>query len=306
MIYTVTLNPSLDYIVNVENFQVGEVNRTNKELLYPGGKGINVSIVLNNLGMESTALGFTAGFTGDEIKRLLNKDGIRTSFIEVNQGMSRINLKLRSGGETEINGMGPEVSSENIEELFSRLENLKKGDVLVLAGSIPSIMPETMYSDIMERLEGKGVMIAVDATRDLLMNTLKYHPFVIKPNNKELGEIFGVRLETAEEILPYARKLKEKGARNVIVSMGKKGAMMVDENGEWRYHDSFGGKPVNTVGAGDSFVAGFIAGFLRSHDYERAFFTGLCSGSASSYSEELAKKNEVHNLLSLLNKDYDF
>ena len=306
MIYTVTLNPSLDYIVNVENFQVGEVNRTNKELLYPGGKGINVSIVLNNLGMKSTALGFTAGFTGDEIKRLLNKDGIRTSFIEVNQGMSRINLKLRSGGETEINGMGPEVSSENIEELFSRLENLKKGDVLVLAGSIPSIMPETMYSDIMERLEGKGVMIAVDATRDLLMNTLKYHPFVIKPNNKELGEIFGVRLETAEEILPYARKLKEKGARNVIVSMGKKGAMMVDENGEWRYHDSFGGKPVNTVGAGDSFVAGFIAGFLRSHDYERAFFTGLCSGSASSYSEELAKKNEVHDLLSILNKDYDF
>lgn len=306
MIYTVTLNPSLDYIVNVDNFQIGEVNRTSKELLYPGGKGINVSIVLNNLGMESTALGFTAGFTGEEIKRLLNEDGIKTSFIEVNDGISRINLKLRSGSETEINGMGPKVEAKNIEELFSKIDVLKEGDVLVLAGSIPSIMPETMYKDIMERLSGRGVMIAVDATRDLLLNTLKYHPFVIKPNNKELGEIFGIKLETAEEILPYAEKLRQGGARNVIVSMGAHGAMMVDENGEWRYHDSFGGKPVNTVGAGDSFVAGFLAGYLRTKDYEKAFYTGLCSGSASSYSEELAKKNEVHELLSVLNKDYEF
>ncbi|MCR4782629.1 MAG: 1-phosphofructokinase [Lachnospiraceae bacterium] len=306
MIYTVTLNPSIDYIADVENFEVGEVNRTCKEIMYPGGKGINVSIVLKHLGFENTALGFTAGFTGNEIKRMLETEGINTDFIEVKDGISRINLKLRSNGETEINGMGPRVSKENIEELFSKIDKLKEGDVLVLAGSIPSTMPETMYSDIMKRLMDKKVLIAVDATKDLLMNTLSYHPFVIKPNHKELGEIFGVKLETAEEILPYAKKLQEKGARNVIVSMGKNGAMMVDENGDWRYNGTFDKPVVNTVGAGDSFVAGFTAGYLATKDYEKAFYTGLCSGSASSYSEELAKKEEVKELLDILGRDYEF
>ena len=306
MIYTVTLNPSIDYIADVENFEVGEVNRTCKEIMYPGGKGINVSIVLKHLGFENTALGFTAGFTGMEIKRMLETEGINTDFIEVKDGISRINLKLRSNGETEINGMGPHVSKENIEELFSKIDTLKEGDVLVLAGSIPSTMPETMYSDIMKRLAEKKVLIAVDATKDLLMNTLEYHPFVIKPNHKELGEIFGVKLETPEEILPYAKKLQEKGARNVIVSMGKNGAMMVDENGEWRYNGTFDRKVINTVGAGDSFVAGFTAGYLATKNYEKAFFTGLCSGSASSYSEELAKKEEVKALLQELGRDYEF
>ncbi len=306
MIYTVTLNPSIDYIADVENFEVGEVNRTCKEIMYPGGKGINVSIVLKHLGFDNTALGFTAGFTGNEIKRMLEDEGIKTDFIEVEEGISRINLKLRSNGETEINGMGPKVTQKNIDELFQKLDTLKEGDVLVLAGSIPSTMPETMYSDIMKRLEGKGVLIAVDATRDLLLNTLEHHPFVIKPNHKELGEIFDVKLETPEEILPYAKKLQERGAVNVIVSMGKKGAMMIDENGEWRYHDSFPNKVVNTVGAGDSFVAGFTAGYVSTHNYERAFYTGLCSGSASAYSEELAKKEEVKALLQELGEDYEF
>ena len=231
MIYTVTFNPSLDYIVTVKDFKLGMVNRTCEEIMFPGGKGINVSIVLNNLGMESTILGFTAGFTGKEIQRRVTEMGCREELISIPNGLSRINLKLRSNEESEINGMGPVIDGEAIKALYEKLDTLKEGDVLVLAGSIPSSMPETMYSDIMKFLENKGVMIAVDATRDLLVNVLPYHPFVIKPNNHELGEIFNVTLKDKNDVIVYAKKLQEQGARNVLVSMAGDGAVLVAEDG---------------------------------------------------------------------------
>ena len=297
MIYTVTFNPSLDYIVDVEHITLGRVNRTKSEIIYPGGKGVNVSIVLKNLGHDSTALGFLAGFTGEEIRRRLLDMGISADFIDIPEGMSRINMKIRSDDESEINGMGPYIRPDDIEQLYEKLDALTKGDVLVLAGSIPSMMPETMYSDIMRRLEGCGVRIAVDATRDLLMNVMPYHPFVIKPNNHELGEIFGVELKTREEVIPYAKKLQEKGATNVIVSMAGEGAVFVSEDGREFSTPAPKGKVVNSVGAGDSMVAGFIAGFLETGDYEQAFRMGVCTGSASAFSEELATKAEVDALL---------
>ena len=297
MIYTVTFNPSLDYIVNVDHLRLGSVNRTTSEIIYPGGKGINVSIVLKNLGFENTALGFLAGFTGVEIRERMQKAGICADFIEVPEGMSRINMKIRSDEESEINGMGPYIRSEDIDRLYEKLDTLGSGDVLVLAGSIPSMMPETMYSDIMNRLQGKGIRIAVDATRDLLMNVMPYHPFVVKPNNHELGEIFDVELKTRDEVIPYAKKLQEKGAKNVIVSMAGEGAVLVAEDGTEYQSAAPKGKVVNSVGAGDSMVAGFIAGYLASGSYEQAFRMGVCTGSASAFSEELATKAEVDALL---------
>ena len=232
MIYTVTFNPSLDYIVSVDDFKLGLTNRTSSELMLPGGKGINVSIVLKNLGIESTALGFMAGFTGKEIARRLEEDGVTSDFIQIEEGISRINLKLKSIDGTEINGSGPEIPKDKVEELMDRLNTMKEGDILFLAGSIPASMPDDIYSRIMKELKDKGVMIVVDATRDLLMNVLKYHPFLIKPNNHELGEIFGVTLKTREEVIPYGRKLQEKGARNVLISMAGEGAVLIAENGE--------------------------------------------------------------------------
>lgn len=302
MIYTVTFNPSLDYIVSVNHFKPGEVNRTVAELMFPGGKGINVSMVLKNLGYDSVALGFMAGFTGDEIVRLLEEKRINSDFISVASGMSRINVKLRSDEESEINGMGPEIGKEDIQKLYSQLDRLKEGDVLVLAGSIPSVMPESMYMDIMRYLSGRGIDIIVDATKDLLLNVLEYHPFLIKPNNHELGEIFGVKLKTKDDVIPYARRMQEKGARNVLVSMAGEGALLVTEEG--RVYESMPpkGEVKNSVGAGDSMVAGFLAGYLNSHDYEQAFYMGLCTGSASAFSDNLATREEVENLLHQLNR----
>ncbi|MBO4395980.1 MAG: 1-phosphofructokinase [Eubacterium sp.] len=297
MIYTVTFNPSLDYIVNVDNLVLGRVNRTTSEIIYPGGKGVNVSIVLKNLGFENTALGFLAGFTGEEIRARMERMGIRADFIMVPEGMSRINMKIRSNEESEINGMGPAIRDEDIDQLYKKLDALTGDDILVLAGSIPTVMPETMYSDIMKRLDGRGVRIAVDATRDLLMNVMPYHPFVIKPNNHELGEIFDVELKTRSDVIPYAKKLQERGARNVIVSMAGEGAVMVDEDGGVHESAAPQGKVVNSVGAGDSMVAGFIAGYLTSGDYEQAFRMGVCTGSASAFSEELATKEDVEKLI---------
>ena len=297
MIYTVTFNPSLDYIVDVEHLKLGLVNRTVRELIYPGGKGINVSIVLKNLGFDSTALGFLAGFTGTDIQNRLETMGVKSDFIEVSEGMSRINMKIRSDEETEINGMGPAIAAADIDKLYEKLDGLQEGDVLVLAGSIPSVMPGTMYSDIMKRLDGRGIDVAVDATRDLLMNVMPYHPFVIKPNNHELGEIFNVELRTREEVVPYAKKLQEKGARNVIVSMAGEGAVMVAEDGSEYLSEAPRGKVVNSVGAGDSMVAGFIAGYISTKNYEQAFRMGVCTGSASAFSEQLATKAEVDALL---------
>ena len=293
MIYTVTFNPSLDYIVSVEDFKLGLTNRTSSELILPGGKGINVSTVLGNLGIENTALGFLAGFTGKEIVRRLEEMGVASDFIEIKEGVSRINLKLKSIDGTEINGSGPVISPEDVEKLMEKLEKLGGGDVLFLAGSIPTSMPDDMYQKIMAKLDGKGVMIVVDATRDLLMNVLAYHPFLIKPNNHELGEIFDVELLTRESVVPYAKKLQEKGARNVLVSMAVEGAVLVAEDGSVYDAPAPKGELKNGVGAGDSMVAGFMAGWMEKQEYRHAFHMGVASGSASAFSENLATKEEI-------------
>ena len=293
MIYTVTFNPSLDYIVSVENFQLGITNRTSSELMLPGGKGINVSTVLMNLGIENKALGFVAGFVGDEIIRRLEEMGVQNGFIRIEEGVSRINLKLKSIDGTEINGQGPVISPEHVEELMKQLDGLGEGDVLFLSGSIPSSMPDDAYQKIMERLDGRGVQIVVDATKDLLVNVLEYHPFLIKPNNHELGELFGVELKTREEVIPYAKKLQEKGAVNVLVSMAGEGAVLIDANEDVYMAPAPKGTLVNGVGAGDSMVAGFMAGWLEKQDYEHAFCMGVSAGSASAFSEHLATKAEI-------------
>lgn len=296
MIYTVTFNPSLDYIVSVDDFKLGLTNRTSSELILPGGKGTNVSTVLKNLGFESTALGFVAGFTGNEIVKRLNDMGIKSDFISIENGISRINLKLKSIDGTEINGAGPDISEEKVNKLMDKLNQLKEGDVLVLAGSIPSSMSDNIYRGIMADLKDRGVMIVVDATKDLLLNVLEYHPFLIKPNNHELGEIFDVKLTTREEVIPYGRKLQEKGARNVLVSMAGEGAVLIAEDGQVFDAPAPKGKLINGVGAGDSMVAGFVAGWIEKQDYEYAFHMGVASGSASAFSENLATKEEIINV----------
>lgn len=296
MIYTVTFNPSLDYIVSCDDFILGQTNRTTKEIIYPGGKGINVSIVLRNLGLDTTALGFLAGFTGGEIKRLILKEGIQNEMIEVNNGFSRINIKLRSSQESELNGMGPSIDEQSIKKLYQKLYNLTSDDILVLAGSIPSSMPSNIYSDIMDYLKDKNMKIVVDATKDLLLNVIPYKPFLIKPNNHELGELFNVELNTREEVVPYARKLLELGARNVLVSLAGEGAVLVDENGEVYSSKAPKGKVINSVGAGDSMVAGFLYGYKTFNNYNEAFKYGICTGSASAFSEQLAKLDEVLDL----------
>lgn len=296
MIYTVTLNPSLDYIAECKDFTLGATNRTSSEIIYPGGKGINVSIVLSNLGDRTTALGFLAGFTGEHIDSLIKDMGISSRMIRLDEGMSRINLKLKSKEETELNGMGPNISIIDIARLYQKLESITEDDILVLAGSIPPSVSEGLYSDIMERLKETKIKIVVDATKDLLMNVLDKKPFLIKPNIHELGELFNVKLDSADEALPYALKLKEMGAVNVIISMGKDGAMMVDEYGKSYTMNSPEGKLVNSVGAGDSLVAGFLHKYLETGNYEEAFHYGVCTGSASAFSSALATKEEVEKL----------
>ena len=296
MIYTVTLNPSLDYIAECKDFTLGATNRTSSEIIYPGGKGINVSIVLSNLGDRTTALGFLAGFTGEHIDSLIEDMGISSRMIRLDEGMSRINLKLKSKEETELNGMGPNISIIDIARLYQKLESITEDDILVLAGSIPPSVSEGLYSDIMERLKETKIKIVVDATKDLLMNVLDKKPFLIKPNIHELGELFNVKLDSADEALPYALKLKEMGAVNVIISMGKDGAMMVDEYGNSYTMNSPEGKLINSVGAGDSLVAGFLHKYLETGDYEEAFRYGVCTGSASAFSSALATKEEVEKL----------
>ena len=282
--------------MSVDDFKLGLTNRTSSELILPGGKGTNVSTVLKNLGLESTALGFVAGFTGNEIVKRLNDMGIKSDFISIENGISRINLKLKSIDGTEINGAGPDISEEKVNELMDKLNQLKEGDVLVLAGSIPSSMSDNIYRDIMADLKDRGVMIVVDATKDLLLNVLEYHPFLIKPNNHELGEIFDVKLTTREEVIPYGRKLQEKGARNVLVSMAGEGAVLIAEDGQVFDAPAPKGKLINGVGAGDSMVAGFVAGWIEKQDYEYAFHMGVASGSASAFSENLATKEEIINV----------
>lgn len=297
MIYTVTFNPSLDYIVSIRNFEEGSVNRASDEMILPGGKGINVSIVLNNLGMESHLLGFIAGFTGKEIERMVSDDGCISEFIKVDNGFSRINVKMRSEKESEINGIGPAISNSEMIQLLDKLDKLKEGDVLVLAGSIPASIPDTIYYDIMKMLSDRKIMIVVDATKDLLLNVLPLHPFLIKPNKQELAEMMNLENLSKEDIVKNAFELQKRGARNVLVSMAGEGAILVTEDGDVYSSAAHKGNVVNSVGAGDSMVAGFIYGYLKNKDYKDAFETGLCAGSASAFSENLATKEQVEELL---------
>lgn len=293
MIYTVTFNPSLDYIVEVKDFQTGVTNRTEAEKLLPGGKGINISIVLKNLGIENTALGYVAGFTGLEIVKRVRELGVRAEFMELPQGVSRINLKLQSIEGTEINGAGPEISKEQVEQLLERLDKLEEGDVLCLAGSIPKSMPNDIYQRILENLQGKGILTVVDATGELLTKVLPYKPFLIKPNNHELGALFGVSLSTRQEVVSYGKKLQELGARNVLISMAGEGAVLIAEDGQVYSKEAPKGTLINGVGAGDSMVAGFLAGWLEKREYEHAFHMGLAAGSASAFSQNLATRQEI-------------
>lgn len=297
MIYTITFNPALDYIVRVDDFKLGSVNRTSYEEIYAGGKGINVSIVLNNLGVESKVLGYIAGFTGDEIERKVKEFGCDSDFIKLHNGMSRINVKLKSSEESEINGQGPQVNNESLEELYKKLDFLKEDDILVLAGSIPSTLPKDIYESIMKRLDGRKIKFVVDATGDLLLNVLNYKPFLIKPNHHELAELFNVEIKNEDEIIHYAKKLKEMGARNVLISMAGDGAIFITETGEVLKSAVPKGKVRNSVGAGDSMVGGFIAGYLKHNKLEEAFKMGVATGSASAFSDGLATKDKVEELL---------
>jgi 1-phosphofructokinase len=294
VIYTVTFSPTLDYVVNVDHFRAGIINRTTSEQVYPGGKGVNVSIALKNFGYENTALGFTAGFTGAEIKRLLHGIGVQNNFIDVEKGMSRVNMKVVSDTETAINGQGPQITKEDIGTLYARLRCLVDGDYLVLAGHIPDFLPPTMYEQVLQFLNGRNLNVVVDAEKELLTGTLKYHPWLIKPNRDELGDIFGVKIESRRQAIPYARKLQEMGARNVLVSMGKDCAVLLSEDGTIYSADGLKGNVVSTVGAGDSMVAGFIAGFLGSDgNVETAFRQGMCAGAASSFSLVIPDARQV-------------
>lgn len=297
MIYTVTFNPALDYIVRVEQFNVGEVNRAAYSEIMAGGKGVNVSLVLRNLGHESTALGFAAGFTGEKLVRDLKDKGCRTDFIFLEQGMTRINVKIKGQEETEINGEGPEITPMAIRAMMIKLERLREGDILILSGSIPKTLPEDIYEKVIVRQQGKNVRIVVDATKNLLKETLEYHPFLIKPNHHELGELFGMTISNPEEALSYAEKLQQMGAVNVLVSMAGEGAVLLDEYGNKHMSPAPEGRLVNSVGAGDSMVAGFIAGYLETKDYEQAFRMGIAAGSASAFSEFLATREETMEVL---------
>ena len=300
MIYTVTFNPAIDYVVHADDMQVGAVNRSRQEEVYFGGKGINVSVVLHELGLASKALGFVAGFTGEAIEQGLRADGIETDFIHLEKGFSRINVKIKSGEETELNGQGPEIPEDKLRQLFDQLEQVQDGDTIILAGSIPASLPADVYEQILRHLSGKQVRAVVDATRDLLVNVLKYKPFLIKPNNFELGEIFGVPLkDDVDEIVRYAGKLQEMGARNVLVSMGGDGAVLLDENGGVHACGVCKGAVKNSVGAGDSMVAGFVAG-CETGDYDYALKLGTATGGATAFSEGLAKKELIAELLQQL------
>lgn len=296
MIYTVTFNPALDYILELDKLEIGKIQKSKTELILPGGKGINVSTVLTNLEVDNIALGYKAGFVGAEIERLLRNMNVKTDFIDLEEGNSRINIKVSAEEETAINTNGPKISESKILELLEKLKNLTENDFLVLSGSIPSSIKDDIYEKICGIVREQNVRIVVDATKNLLVQALKYNPFLIKPNNEELGEIFGVEIHTKEDAYVYGKKLKEMGAQNVLVSMGKIGAVLIDEVGKEHFLKSPEGKRVNTVGSGDSMVAGFIAGFLKYKNYNDALKMGVSAGSASALSKYLATKEEVYNL----------
>ena len=298
MIYTVTFNPAVDYSMTAKSLNIGETNRSENEEITFGGKGINVSFVLNELGVQTTALGFVAGFTGDYILSELDRVGIKNDFIKLNDGFSRINVKLKGESETEINAQGPIITNADLEKLFYKLNNLKSGDILVLAGSIPSSLPDNIYEQILAKLKDKNIRFVVDATGDLLVNTLKYKPFLIKPNVQELEGIFKTEIKTDDEIVKFALKLKEMGAVNVLVSRGKDGAILIDEYSNTNKTDAYNIKLVNSVGAGDSMVAGFLAGYLKNN-YGYALKLGTAAGAATTASKALAKRSVIEKLVNI-------
>lgn len=299
MVYTVTFNPAIDYVVHTGEMKLGATNRSEKEEMYFGGKGINVSIVLRELGIDSKALGFTAGFTGEAIEQGLDRMGIDTDFVWLEHGNSRINVKIKSAEETELNGQGPDIDDKAITALFEKLDGLKDDDTLILAGSIPSSLPSDIYQRILQRLSGKKIKAVVDATNDLLLNVLQYKPFLVKPNNHELGDMFGVELKSDADIEKYARKLQDMGAVNVLISMAGDGAILIDEFGKMHRCGVCKGKVKNSVGAGDSMVAGFTAGSLQG-DYEYALKLGTAAGGATAFSDGLATKEKISELLKAL------
>ncbi|MBQ6848330.1 MAG: 1-phosphofructokinase [Clostridia bacterium] len=297
MIYTLTLNPAIDYVVFLDKFNIGEINRSQTEKLFFAGKGINVSFVLNELGVKSVATGFIAGFTGEALEKAVENENIKSGFVRLKNGNTRINLKLRHGNETDINTNGPYVENSDIQRLYKKLDTLNSGDFLVLSGSVPKTLPNNIYEIIMERLEGRGVRFIVDAEKELLLNTLKYKPFLVKPNTYELGEMFGVKISVDEQVSEYAEKLKEMGAQNVLVSMGEKGALLFDEVGKQHFVAAHTGKAINTVGAGDSMLAGFLAGYILKNNFDYALKLGSASGSATAFSEGLANKEQIYKLM---------
>lgn len=297
MIYTITFNPALDYITQVENFKIGKINRTKAEKILPGGKGLNVSIVLNNLKIKNTAIAFIGGFTGEELKNKIENYGIGTDFIKVTDGITRINIKINSDEETAINGQGPQIMEKEIKELLEKIDKMKNNDIVVISGNIPNGVPKTIYETICEKLAKKEILYIVDATRELLINVLRYKPFLIKPNKEEIEETFNVKLNNIEEIKTYARKLQEMGAQNVLVSLGGEGALLISKDKKEYYSKAPKGKVINTVGAGDSMVAGFLTGFLKTNKYENALKMGIATGSASAFSENLATEEDVEKIL---------
>lgn len=297
MIYTVTLNPSIDYVIKVDKLTTGNINRVNEEHVYPGGKGINVTRILKSLDNDNIALGFVSGFTGDYIINSLQELNLKSDFIKVKEGFTRINVKVKSEEETEINGQGPKISEEELNQFYKVIDKLVDGDILILSGSIPSCLDERLYESIMKKVEDRDIKVIVDATKNLLLNVLKYKPFLIKPNNHELSEMFNVELNSTEDVVFYARKLKEMGAQNVLISMGKDGALLVTENDEVFASSVAKGEVVNSVGAGDSMVAGFIAGYLKSNSYEEALRLGAASGGATAFSSDLATREFIDKLV---------
>lgn len=298
MIYTITLNPALDYILKHQTLKVGEINRSEQEIILPGGKGINVSIILKELEIDSTVLGYKAGFIGEEIEKKVQKYGIKTDFIKIEKGTTRINIKIMTETEeTAINAQGPIIEPEKLQELYKKIETIQTGDIAILSGSIPQGLPDDIYENICKKLQGKDVKIVIDATGELLKKTLKYKPFLIKPNKEELGEIFNTQIKTTEQVLEYSKKLQQEGAKNVLVSLGKEGAILLDENGKIYQKENIKAiKRINTVGAGDSMVAGFIAGYTQFQDYEKALQMGMAAGTATSNSLYLATKNEIYEI----------
>lgn len=299
MIYTVTFNPAIDYVVHTGEMKLGRVNRSTSEKMYFGGKGINVSMVLAELGVESKALGFIAGFTGNAIEQGLSAIGIKTDFVKLKHGNSRINVKIKSGDETELNGQGPDIDEAALIQLFQKLDRIQDGDTIILAGSIPNSLPSDIYEKILIRLSDRKIKAVVDATKELLLNVLKHRPFLIKPNNHELGELFGITLTSEEQTAAYAAKLQDMGARNVLVSMAGEGAMLLDENGTLHKYSACKGTLKNSVGAGDSMLAGFVAGLIDG-DYEYALKLGTACGGATAFSDGLAKKDKINELIQQL------